>query len=145
MEAASTSETSVNFYPTSRRKNPEDSRLDSVCSEYGPLTGFWEPSNENLGSKKGREFLSSWATISFWRRTLCFRLSQSCTLNVTDSTLQIITDGCKLSVQYAPKGCKQMGSATSFAPAYNLCSVLYNACTISLYIELRCHNSNNMF
>jgi hypothetical protein len=27
MEAASTSETSVNFYQTTRRNNPEDSRL----------------------------------------------------------------------------------------------------------------------
>jgi hypothetical protein len=30
MEAARTSETSVNFYQTTRRNNPEDSRLDET-------------------------------------------------------------------------------------------------------------------
>jgi hypothetical protein len=30
MEAASTSETSANFYQTTRRNNPEDSRLHGV-------------------------------------------------------------------------------------------------------------------
>jgi hypothetical protein len=31
MEAASTSETSVNFYQTTRRNNPEDSHLQNMC------------------------------------------------------------------------------------------------------------------
>jgi hypothetical protein len=31
MEAASTSETSVSFYRTARRKNPEDSHLPYIC------------------------------------------------------------------------------------------------------------------
>jgi hypothetical protein len=30
-DAASTSETSVNFYQTTRRNNPEDSHLRAVC------------------------------------------------------------------------------------------------------------------
>jgi hypothetical protein len=33
MEAASTSETSVNFYQTTRRYNPEDSHLQTCCRE----------------------------------------------------------------------------------------------------------------
>jgi hypothetical protein len=33
MEAASTSETSVNFYETTRRNNPEDSHLHTRCCE----------------------------------------------------------------------------------------------------------------
>jgi hypothetical protein len=33
MEAASTSETSVNFYQTTRRYNPEDSNLHTHCCE----------------------------------------------------------------------------------------------------------------
>jgi hypothetical protein len=33
MEAASTSETSVNFYQTTRRNNPEDSHLDTRSIE----------------------------------------------------------------------------------------------------------------
>jgi hypothetical protein len=36
MEAASTSETSVNFYQTPRRNNPDDSHLqDSIVYDYG--------------------------------------------------------------------------------------------------------------
>jgi hypothetical protein len=38
MEAASTSETSVNFYQTTRRNNPEDSHLFS-CSFLDFLDG----------------------------------------------------------------------------------------------------------
>jgi hypothetical protein len=33
MEAASTSETSVNFYQTTKRNNPEDSHIHTRCSE----------------------------------------------------------------------------------------------------------------
>jgi hypothetical protein len=44
MEAASTSETSVNFYQTARRNNPEDSHLhtrrrENLKSRF--LTCFW--------------------------------------------------------------------------------------------------------
>jgi hypothetical protein len=35
MKAASTSETSVNFYQTTRRNNPEDSLLDNSCVRLG--------------------------------------------------------------------------------------------------------------
>jgi hypothetical protein len=43
MEAGSTSETSVNFYNTTRHKNPEDSRLHIPCftpihTDYPDLT-----------------------------------------------------------------------------------------------------------
>jgi hypothetical protein len=33
MDAAHTSETSVNFYQTARRKNPEDSHLHTRCRD----------------------------------------------------------------------------------------------------------------
>jgi hypothetical protein len=36
MEAASTSETSVNFYQTTRRYNPEDSHLPSISNFLQP-------------------------------------------------------------------------------------------------------------
>jgi hypothetical protein len=39
MEAASTYETSVNFYQTTRRYNPEDSQLQYLhCMATAPLT-----------------------------------------------------------------------------------------------------------
>jgi hypothetical protein len=37
MEAASTSETTVNFYQTTRRNNPEDSRLQEIFPKDLPL------------------------------------------------------------------------------------------------------------
>jgi hypothetical protein len=46
MEAASTSETSVNSYQTSQNNNPEDSRLHTHC-------------HENLKSHKGLYFLNT--------------------------------------------------------------------------------------
>jgi hypothetical protein len=57
MEAASTSETSVNFYQTTRRNNPEDSHLQEIpcffstparpCSHDPPAGKYPEPDECN--------------------------------------------------------------------------------------------------
>jgi hypothetical protein len=65
MEAASTSETSVKFYHTTRRNNPEDSHLhtglrENLKSYLDSSRLGWDPmacSCEPLASVKGAEFL----------------------------------------------------------------------------------------
>jgi hypothetical protein len=60
--AASTSETSVNFYQTTRRNNPEDSHLHTRCSEN--LKSRPRRANFTLSNlKKDYTYKSSWPTI----------------------------------------------------------------------------------
>jgi hypothetical protein len=58
MEAVSTSETSVNFYQTTRRYNPEDSYLHSRRHEnlksYSPLMFVWFPGVQSEGARMQR-------------------------------------------------------------------------------------------
>jgi hypothetical protein len=48
METARTSETLVNFYPTTRRNNPEDSHLPCFrgCEDW--IVVFWEDADGKL-------------------------------------------------------------------------------------------------
>jgi hypothetical protein len=75
MEAASTSDTSGNFYKTSRPNIPEDSHLHTRRRETLRHHG-----NECSFSKKGGVFLNRWVTISFLKGLCCVELSSVCSL-----------------------------------------------------------------
>jgi hypothetical protein len=44
--------------------------MDASGPEWGPVAGSCEHTNEPLGSIESVEFLASWVTVSFSRRTL---------------------------------------------------------------------------
>jgi hypothetical protein len=54
MEAASTFETSVNFYETTWRNIPDDCRREKLVSHH-TLSVFVENSTENIRSSEGRK------------------------------------------------------------------------------------------
>jgi hypothetical protein len=70
MKAASTTETSVNFYQTARPNDPEDSHLYFTCYT-GPRAGCCEHGNEQLGSIKGGEFLDYVSVLLTPQKGLC--------------------------------------------------------------------------
>jgi hypothetical protein len=65
MEAARTSETSLNFYQTTRRYNPEDSHLHTRRRENLKSNG-----NEPYSIAKGGEFLEQLSEYQLLKRTL---------------------------------------------------------------------------
>jgi hypothetical protein len=49
--------------------------LDASGSGYGPADGPYEHGNETFGLIKAMNFLSSWVTISFSKRSLLYGVS----------------------------------------------------------------------